>query len=43
MLKFNISGTGTSLVVQWFELCALTAEGIGSIPDWAAYIPQEYK
>ena len=43
MLKFNISCTGTSLVVQWFGLCALTAEDTGSIPDWGANIPQEYK
>ena len=25
---------GTFLVVQWLRLCASTAGGTGSIPDW---------
>ena len=28
-----------SLAVQWLELCASTARGMGSIPDWATKIP----
>ena len=27
-------------MVQWLGLCALTAEGLGSIPDWGTKIPQ---
>ena len=30
---------GNSLVVQWLGLCALTAEGPGSIPDQRTKIP----
>ena len=30
---------GNSLVVHWLGLCALTAEGLGSIPDQGAKIP----
>ena len=31
-------GQGTSLVVQWLRLCATTAGGMGSIPDWETKI-----
>ena len=31
---------GNSLAVQWLGLCALTAEGPGSIPDRGTKIPQ---
>ena len=30
----------TSLAVQWLELCAFTAEGLGSVPGWGTEIPQ---
>ena len=46
-LKNNISwhlkiiyNFGNSLVVQWLGLCALTAEGLGSIPGQETKIPQ---
>ena len=29
-----------SLAVQWLGLCAFTAEGLGSIPDWGTKISQ---
>ena len=29
----------TSLVVHWLRLCASSAEGVGSIPDWKTNIP----
>ena len=32
--------SGTSLAVQWLGLCALTAEGPGSIPGQGTKIPQ---
>ena len=31
---------GNSLVVQWLGLCAVSAEGLGSIPSWETRIPQ---
>ena len=31
---------GNSLVAQWLGLCAFTAKGSGSIPDWGTKIPQ---
>ena len=31
--------TGTSLVVQWWRLCASTAGSMGSIPGWRMGIP----
>ena len=31
---------GNSLAVQWLGLCALTAEGPGSVPSWGTKIPQ---
>ena len=31
---------GNSWAVQWLELCALTIEGLGLIPDWGTKIPQ---
>ena len=31
---------GTCLAVQWLGLCALIAEGMGSIPVWGTKIPQ---
>ena len=27
-------------MVQWLRLCALTLEGLGSIPGWGTKIPQ---
>ena len=46
-LKNNISwylkityNFGNSPVVQWLGLCALTAEGLGSIPGRETKIPQ---
>ena len=30
---------GTSLVVQWLRLCALTARNSGSIPGWGTKVP----
>ena len=36
-MKYSI---GNSLMVQWLELCAFTAEGLGSIPGRAAEISQ---
>ena len=35
-----MSQKGNSLAVQWLGLCALTAEGLGSIPGWGTKIPQ---
>ena len=35
----NIQGIN-SLVVQWLGLCAVTAEGLGSIPGQGTKIPQ---
>ena len=35
----KVSGTGTSLVVQWLRLLASPAGGMGSIPGWGAKIP----
>ena len=32
--------TGKSLEVQWLRLCALTVEGLGSIPSQGTKIPQ---
>ena len=34
------NSTANSLVVQWLELGAFTAEGLCSIPGWGAKIPQ---
>ena len=34
MNKPNYKILGNSLEVQWLELCAVTAEGTGSIPGW---------
>ena len=34
------NATGTSLAVQWLELHASTAGGIGSIPSWGTKILQ---
>ena len=34
-----MSQKGNSLAVQWLGLCALTAEGLGSIPGWGTKIP----
>ena len=31
---------GNSMVVQWLQLCAFTANGPGSIPGWGTKIPQ---
>ena len=31
---------GNSMVVQWSQLCAFTADGPGSIPGWGTKIPQ---
>ena len=30
---------GTSLAIQWLELCAPNVEGAGSIPGWETKIP----
>ena len=35
-----ISELGTSLVVQWFGLCIVTAEGSGSVPGQGTKILQ---
>ena len=32
MLNMYEREAGSSLVVQWLELCAFTAKGMGSIP-----------
>ena len=34
---------GNSLVVQWLGLCAVSAEGLGSIPSWGTKIPEAEK
>ena len=40
-LKYSLrKQSGNSLVVQWLGLCALTAEGLGSIPGRETKIPQ---
>ena len=31
---------GNFLVVQWLGLQAFSAEGLSSVPDWGAKIPQ---
>ena len=36
----NRRGFGNSLVVQWLELCTLTAKSPGSIPSWGTKTPQ---
>ena len=38
---FNIKNFlhGNSLIIQWFELCAFTAKGPGSIPGQGTYSP----
>ena len=36
-MKYSI---GNFLMVQWLELCAFTAEGLGSIPGQGAEISQ---
>ena len=38
--KFSKNSQGSSLVVQWLELCAFTAKGLGAIPGWGTKIPQ---
>ena len=38
--NFKQDGHGSSLVVQWLELCAVTPEGPGSVPGWGTKIPQ---
>ena len=30
-------------MVQWLRLCALTVDGLGSIPGWGTKIPQAMK
>ena len=35
-----IISLGTSPVVQWLDLCASTAWGMGSIPSWGTKILQ---
>ena len=35
-----IISLGTSPVVQWLDLCASTAGGMGSIPSWGTKILQ---
>ena len=41
LIKSNLKiMTGSSLVVQWLGLCALTAEGPGSVSGWGTKIPQ---
>ena len=35
----KVHSTGTSLLVQWLRLCASTAGGTGSIPEWGTKIP----
>ena len=39
-IQLKPNKTGNSLAVQWLELQALTAEGLGSIPGWGTKIPQ---
>ena len=36
----NFLASENSLEVQWLELCALTTEGVGSIPGQGTKIPQ---
>ena len=36
--EFKVSSLGNSLMVQWLEFCAFTAEGTGSISGWGAKI-----
>ena len=36
---FLRNNSGTSLVVQWLELCTSTAGGTGLIPGWGTKIP----
>ena len=35
-----MNSQGNSLAVQWLGLCALTAEGLGSIPGRGTKTPQ---
>ena len=39
-LMFKNESKGNSLAVQWLGLCALTAQGVGSIPGWGTKILQ---
>ena len=39
---FKLSVFGTSLVVQWLNLCASTARGVGSIPVQGTKIHMPY-
>ena len=40
MLSGKKQSPGTSMVVEWWELCTSTAEGMGSIPGQRTKIPQ---
>jgi len=40
MFSLSEPGWGNSLVVQWLELRAFTAEGAGTIPGWGTNIQQ---